>query len=291
MLKQGAISLAVLAVLASCTTASLHQLRETKPRGDAHSIALAEEYLRFSEEEAEQYDWVDSQYFAEKGLLAAYGKPVQPESIASWQVDSSLRPEFQSARGKLEKILTKKHKAKYPKLTAKAQVSFDCWLEQQEEGWQANAISECKKTFYMALDSLKKKLTAKPMPVKVKQGKVEEKAQKPLIRSTAYIVFFDHNKSKLTPLAKDVLQKVTDELKKHPSTQVLLHGHADRSGSEEYNMKLSERRAKAVESALTQHGIKEGQIKYFAFGETDLRVVTGDGIKEPANRRVEIFLE
>lgn len=291
MLKQGAISVAILGLLASCTTASLHELRSTTPKGSAHSMALAGEYLAFSEQEATQYDWVDSQYFAEKGLIAAYGKPVEPESLANWKIDRALKPEFQIARSKLEEFLTPKNKKKHPKITAKAQVSFDCWLEQQEEGWQTAQINDCKNMFYDAIDELHEVVTVKKAPVKAAPKKTMEPKREPVIRSTAYIVFFDHDEYNLTPLAKEVLNKALADVKKYPNTQILLHGHADRSGADEYNMELSERRAKEVQATLIAAGVPQKQIKYFAFGETDLRVVTDDGIREPANRRVEIFLE
>jgi flagellar motor protein MotB len=56
---------------------------------------------------------------------------------------------------------------------------------------------------------------------------------------------------------------------------------------------LSTGTSKKVASALFRGNDARlaAQIQYFAFGETDLRVNTEDGIKEPANRRVEIFLE
>jgi hypothetical protein len=66
---------------------------------------------------------------------------------------------------------------------------------------------------------------------------------------------------------------------------------ADRVGSEQYNLDLSQRRARFVVGALKQAGISEQLLKYFAFGESDPAVPTEDGVAEPRNRRVEIFIE
>jgi outer membrane protein OmpA-like peptidoglycan-associated protein len=105
------------------------------------------------------------------------------------------------------------------------------------------------------------------------------------------MLFFDHDKAVLTNEGIQVLTRIMEELLTIPDMEVVLHGHADASGGDDYNMRLSEARAMAVKDHLVAEGIKAGRISHFAFGETDLRVPTADGIREPANRRVEIFLE
>ncbi len=67
-------------------------------------------------------------------------------------------------------------------------------------------------------------------------------------------------------------------------------GHADRSGAEDYNLQLSLRRADAVRSELISRGVKEGGISVAGRGEAEPAVPTADGVREPANRRVEIIL-
>ena len=65
-------------------------------------------------------------------------------------------------------------------------------------------------------------------------------------------------------------------------------GHADRSGSDAYNVELSRRRAEAVASLLASAGIPRASITTDARGEEQPRVPTADGVREPQNRRVEI---
>ena len=72
------------------------------------------------------------------------------------------------------------------------------------------------------------------------------------------------------------------------STGISLVGHADRSGPNTYNQRLSERRAASVQNYLSNRGFAGGDIASEARGESDLRVPTPDGVREQENRRVEI---
>lgn len=68
----------------------------------------------------------------------------------------------------------------------------------------------------------------------------------------------------------------------------MLAGHTDRSGSVTYNMALAERRNMSVMEYLTGRGIPAGRIMGEAFGESQPRVPTADGVRELQNRRVEV---
>jgi OmpA-OmpF porin, OOP family len=68
------------------------------------------------------------------------------------------------------------------------------------------------------------------------------------------------------------------------------YAHTDRVGSDGANLQLSEKRAYSVQQHLVQLGLPKSRIEVFAFGETDPRTATADGVAEPTNRRVEIFL-
>lgn len=65
-------------------------------------------------------------------------------------------------------------------------------------------------------------------------------------------------------------------------------GHADRSGSDGFNQRLSRRRADAVAAALVAEGMLRGTVQVRAVGERDPAVPTADGVREAANRRVAI---
>ena len=72
------------------------------------------------------------------------------------------------------------------------------------------------------------------------------------------------------------------------ATRVVVVGHADTSGSAAYNVRLSERRAKAVADALVGLGVDAAKLAVDWRGETEPAVATGDGVKEPLNRRSTI---
>lgn len=72
---------------------------------------------------------------------------------------------------------------------------------------------------------------------------------------------------------------------------ILIHGHADRSGAEDYNIDLSRRRAEAVRDYLIKNGVVPDRIRIEFFGESRPLVETVDGLPEYMNRRAEIIFE
>ena len=103
-----------------------------------------------------------------------------------------------------------------------------------------------------------------------------------------FMVFFDWDKDEITPQAAAILDNAASAYATTGQAQVQLAGHADRSGSAEYNVGLSQRRAANVRSYLSGRGIPDGVITSEAFGESRPLVETADGVREPQNRRVEI---
>ena len=103
-----------------------------------------------------------------------------------------------------------------------------------------------------------------------------------------YIVFFDWNKSDITPEAASILDNAFSNYQNCGNAKVMLAGHADRSGSASYNVRLSQRRADSVKAYFVGKGIPDGVISTEAFGESRPRVETADGVRELQNRRVEV---
>jgi len=110
----------------------------------------------------------------------------------------------------------------------------------------------------------------------------------PVCSPGPYIVFFEWDKSDITPEAAGILDNAISQYQTCGNAQVMLAGHADRSGSASYNVGLSQRRADSVKAYLTGRGIADGTISTEAFGESRPRVETADGVRELQNRRVEI---
>ena len=103
-----------------------------------------------------------------------------------------------------------------------------------------------------------------------------------------YIVFFELDKSDITPAAASVLDNAIASYRDCGNARVMLAGYTDRSASVPYNLALSARRNASVQSYMTGRGIPSSTITAQAFGEANPRVPTADGVREPQNRRVEI---
>ena len=107
----------------------------------------------------------------------------------------------------------------------------------------------------------------------------------------SYLVFFDFNKSDLTPQAVTIVGQAAANAGPAKVTQLTVTGHTDTVGSDAYNMRLSRRRAESVASELEKDGIPSSEIEIVAKGKRDLLVPTADGVKEPQNRRVQIVYD
>jgi outer membrane protein OmpA-like peptidoglycan-associated protein len=99
-------------------------------------------------------------------------------------------------------------------------------------------------------------------------------------------VFFDFDSAVLKPGGRRELERVAQVLNKYPKTTIIVEGHTDKSGSETYNQKLSERRAQSVQDALIQMGVIQERIQSIGYGES--QPISSD---PAANRRVEIFIK
>jgi outer membrane protein OmpA-like peptidoglycan-associated protein len=105
------------------------------------------------------------------------------------------------------------------------------------------------------------------------------------------VVYFDYDKSNLTGKARELIEFRADEALEAGVRGVNVEGNTDTSGSSSYNQALSKRRADVVAAALVDNGISGGIITVEALGESNPAVVTGDGVKEPLNRRTEVTFE
>ena len=112
--------------------------------------------------------------------------------------------------------------------------------------------------------------------------------QVPTAAPRSYLVFFDFNKSDLTPQATEIVDQAAKNADRAKVTQLTVTGHTDTVGSDAYNLRLSRRRAESVAALLEKDGIPSSEIDIVAKGKRDLLVPTEDGTREPQNRRVQI---
>ena len=274
MFRSAKLSILLLFVAACNTTASLESLREAKVSGSLYHQALSKHYREFAEQELNAYDWWSSKYFADKGLMVTYGQEVEPELIKNWRVSDHDLAEITSARETLVSKLTSAYKQSHPDKAAALLFNFDCWLEEEDEGWNKDAIDHCKNRFYQLLDETDPPVVAQGGPF-----------------ATSYLLHFPWDSDEVAGVALEELKEMAQSLKGQTHYRVIINGHADRSGSDEYNMQLSQNRADFIRKHLQHNGVPSSRMDYFAFGESDPIIVTDDGVQESANRRVEIFIE
>ena len=106
-----------------------------------------------------------------------------------------------------------------------------------------------------------------------------------------FIVFFDFDRSDLTPQSRATIKQAADASKTGGVQRIGVTGHADKSGGDAYNMALSLRRANNVKDELVRDGVPAASIVVVGRGESQPLVPTADGVREPQNRRVEIVLQ
>jgi hypothetical protein len=112
----------------------------------------------------------------------------------------------------------------------------------------------------------------------------------PPVQAQTFMVFFDWDRSNLTAQAVETVRQAAQAYKTRGSANIVATGHTDTSGSPQYNMALSLRRANAVKDQLVREGVPATAITVNGRGEEGLLVQTGDNVREPQNRRVEIVV-
>lgn len=101
-------------------------------------------------------------------------------------------------------------------------------------------------------------------------------------------VTFATGSAVISPSFQATLNQVADSMTRYPNSLIDVYGHTDTTGPTATNQRLSEERARAVANYLISRGVAASRIRWQGFGETQLRVQTGDNVNEPLNRRVEI---
>jgi outer membrane protein OmpA-like peptidoglycan-associated protein len=103
-------------------------------------------------------------------------------------------------------------------------------------------------------------------------------------------ILFKTNQSALQAQAKQSIQKIAEVLKEYPDTDIFIAGHTDSDGAEDFNQKLSERRAQSVADYLNTLGVNSARLKMIGYGETQ-PVASNDTVAgKQANRRVEVAI-
>ncbi len=206
--------------------------------------------------------------------MKAAAMEAQPDALKSRQLSAAHAKDLEAARKRLMAALDGGAVAKDTKAAAKAQVMFDCWMEEAEEDNQPADIAVCRNGFEEAMKILEAKLVAAaPAPMPMKDP------------NSPYTVYFKFNSTDLTADSEKTLADAIASAAKM-KLDVKVVAHTDAAGDPAYNKKLSMARADAIAAKMKKAGVSS--VSVAADGESMLAVKTADGVKEAKNRRAVI---
>lgn len=103
-------------------------------------------------------------------------------------------------------------------------------------------------------------------------------------------VYFDTNKSDVRGTSATTLDRMVGILKEYPDTDILVEGHTDSAGPDDYNLNLSKQRAQSVTNYLTGNGISRNRLTTAWYGEAQPKADNGTTAGKAKNRRVELVI-
>ncbi|WP_047549700.1 OmpA family protein [Psychroserpens sp. Hel_I_66] len=103
-------------------------------------------------------------------------------------------------------------------------------------------------------------------------------------------VYFDTNKSNINSASQSTLNKLAGVFAEYPDTNILVVGHTDNTGADDYNMELSKDRAYSVTNYLTNKGLSSGRFTTNWFGETQPKYDNSTAEGRAKNRRVNVAI-
>lgn len=108
-------------------------------------------------------------------------------------------------------------------------------------------------------------------------------------------IYFDFNKADIKPVSIVDLEKILFVMEKNPTMKIDIRAHTDSRGSDKYNQKLSDKRAKSTVGWLVKHGIKPDRLSAKGYGESQLINHCKDGVQcsedeHTQNRRSEFII-
>ncbi len=256
----------------------------TPPQGSAFTAALARNYLAMAGWEDRHGDWSQYEVYARKALLSNQGVVVDPElpdrfdleklNYADREIVVSYAEAYEQ-RHRMMNAFWKCTRNRAPEQAALAQTSYDKWIEELEEGWEADEITAAQTAF---LDAVQQ---------------VEDSCPPPATPDSR-VVYFRTARADIDGYDRRILQQVADQVAAGAEDGgiLLVHniGWADTRGNPSYNQGLAERRVEAVRSALIDAGVAPDAITVESRGETALPRPTRDGVAEFRNRVAHVII-
>ena len=266
-------------MLAGCVGVELQKVESLAPSGSAFDKDLFEGYVSLAKAEDAEGDYRDSDAFSVRAAQIFGGRIIAPEEISMRTLPKAKLGEMTDARKRLVAALDSDARGKAPADAAKAQVMFDCWMQEQEENFQPADIAHCKDGFMAAMARVEAAMKPAPKPA-------PEAVAQPATQT--FIVYFPFDSDKITPASQRLIRDAIDAAKSMSAKRISVYGHADTAGTERYNAALSAARTQAVAEELAKGGFELGRMDLGSFGESTPAVATGDGVRSQQNRRAMI---
>ena len=143
----------------------------------------------------------------------------------------------------------------------------------QKKKWIFLALVFVIPGLLFAVSCQKKVVEATPEEavVEEKEEVAEEKDEAPVYKTPFTVmqedVYFEFDKSTLTPAAQDNLLRKAEWLRENPDATATVEGHCDERGTNEYNLALGDRRAQSAKAFLTDLGIDPSRLSTISYGE------------------------
>ena len=306
IVRTGIVS--VVGIALSACMSEIDSARNLETDTGDYRSELAAGYRQLAIYEAdEMYDWLDARTFAQKAIGAANNLPIDPENPSDWNLNDEVRTEVESAHASLVAALSTDFAGRSPSSAAMAQISFDCWVEQLEEGWQLDHIASCKARFDAAMEDAAEGTPPSHAPVATQQTIDPEFAefeatddgstsrcgedQGMHLQNPQYTIHFLHDDSAIGEQDLVLLGDLASQVNVGGMESLLISGHADTSGANDYNLELSFERATNVWRALLEKGVSPTRMWISAHGEFTAEFETADGERDQRNRRVMIEID
>lgn len=287
-IMRGLAVAALVSALGACAYYDPAAVRGAAVGGGAYNAAAHEMYTDLGDAERAEMDWRDSENFYSKAMEAAGGGKVMPYEMSFRDSPADKVDELTAARNRITAALSAGAAEQVPVLAATAVTQWDCWFQEQEENHQPKDIAACRDGFMKAMAEIDQAMAPKPQAQPAPAPAAQPRA--PDIDGI-YIVYFDFDSAVLTAEARTTLDKAVADFRAARVPALEIKGHADRSGSADYNEKLSMRRAEAVGAYMGRAGVPVNLMRTSAFGESLPLVPTADGVREQRNRRVEVVFD
>lgn len=119
---------------------------------DPYLAALREGYLKLAAAELEDYDWASAAEYRARAIRAAGGEAVQPVDPAALRIPENAREGLDAASAEIRGFIASEGAMlRAARQIGEAQVQFDCWVEQAQEGHQEDDIAACRETYELLI--------------------------------------------------------------------------------------------------------------------------------------------